>query len=138
MKVVKSLSNAIDFTSPRPVKQVRKRQQPERRLQVDLVAGHFPWRLLPDVFWWHHPAGGRRSRITGAILKSMGAKPGIPDILLLTRGRLYALELKSERGRLSDAQKQTHQELRSAGAIVGTAGSLDQALDLLGEWGLLK
>jgi hypothetical protein len=31
--------------------------------------------------------------------------------------------------------KQTHQDLRSAGATIGTAGSLDEALNLLAEWG---
>jgi hypothetical protein len=113
-----------------------RRQQPERQLQAALVE-HLQWRAPPDVWWTHFPAGGRRSRITGAILKAMGAKPGVPDILLLARGRLFGLELKSERGRLSSIQVSTHSEMRRAGAVVGTAGSVDEALELLRAWGIL-
>jgi hypothetical protein len=94
----------------------------------------------PAGTWWaHYPSGGRRSRITGAVLKDMGAKPGVPDLLIVSRGRLFGLELKNgTRGRLSPAQVATPEELRRAGAVIGTAGTVDEALDLLCEWGLLR
>ena len=61
----------------------------------------------------------------------MGAKAGLPDILLVAHGRLFGLELKAgERGRLSEVQKTTHEEMRRAGAVVGTAGTVDEAIDL--------
>jgi hypothetical protein len=117
----------------------RRRAQPERQLQTDLVGDHLPWRLAPDVWWTHFPAGGRRSRITGAILKAMGTRSGVPDLLFLARGRLFGLELKAgNRGRLGPAQVSTHGDMRRAGAVIGTAGSVDEAIDLLGEWGLLR
>jgi hypothetical protein len=117
---------------------VRRRAQPERALQHAVVQ-HLAWRAPVGTWWTHFPAGGRRSRITGAILKTMGAKPGVPDLLLISRGRLYGLELKAgERGRLSTAQVATHDEMRRAGAVIGTAGTIDEALNLLNEWGLIQ
>jgi hypothetical protein len=121
----------------KPRLQVRRRNQPERALQCALVE-HLQWRAPTDLWWAHYPSGGRRSRITGAILKSMGARAGVPDLLIVSQGRLFAMELKSDRGKLSPVQRETHVAMRKAGAVIGTAGTIDEALDLLGEWGLLR
>jgi hypothetical protein len=71
-------------------------------------------------------------------LKGLGTRSGVPDLLILSHGRLFALELKNgRRGRLSPAQITTHAEMRKAGAVIGTAGTIDEALAILGEWGIL-
>jgi hypothetical protein len=115
--------------------QSKRRQQHERALQRALIE-HLQWRSPASTWWTHFPAGGRRSRITGAILKSMGTQSGVPDLIFISRGRFFGLELKNgTRGRLSPAQVATHERLRLAGATVGSAGTLDEALDLLTEWG---
>jgi hypothetical protein len=137
IKVANLLNSTRDFTSPRPVKQVRKRQQPERQLQAALIE-RLAWQKPPGVWWAHYPAGGRRSRVTGAILKGMGAKAGVPDLLILSHGKLFGLELKAGRNGLSPAQVATHSEMRAAGAVIGTAGTLDDAIAILSEWGLLR
>jgi hypothetical protein len=112
------------------------RAQPERQTHQALVQ-HLELRLPRDTFWWHPATGGKRTIITGALMKSLGSKPGLPDIMLIAAGRVYGVELKSERGRLSSVQKDCHEAMRAAGTIIAIAGSLDHALDLLGEWGLL-
>src|SRR4029077_9570058 len=140
INVVGNLLNSTrDFIPTRPANQARKRrQQPERTLQIALIE-HLQWRAPPDVWWTHFPAGGRRSRITGAILKAMGTRGGVPDLLFLAHGRLFGLELKAgERGCLSPAQVDTHADMRRAGAVIGTAGTIDEALNLLSEWGVLR
>jgi hypothetical protein len=115
---------------------IKRRAQPERALTCT-VCKNLAWRA-PHVWFTHFPAGGRRSRITGAILKGMGTKAGVPDLLLVSGGRLFGLELKNgTEGRLSDAQVETHAAMRKAGAVIGTAGTIDEALDLLTEWGVL-
>jgi hypothetical protein len=81
-----------------------RRAQPERQLQANVIA-HLPYRLLPDLFWRYQPAAGRRSRITGAILKTVGDRPGPRDILLLTRARSFRLWLKSYAGRTLQEHK---------------------------------
>ena len=110
---------------------------PERLIQTAVVE-HLAWRAIPGLWWTHFPAGGLRNRTVAAQLKAAGSKPGVPDILLLAQGRLFGLELKSERGRLSTDQISTHAAMRDAGAVIGVAGGVDEALDLLAEWGLLR
>jgi hypothetical protein len=68
----------------------------------------------------------------------MGAKAGVPDLLILSHGKLFGLELKAGRNGLSPAQVATHSEMRAAGAVIGTAGTLDDAIAILSEWGLLR
>lgn len=51
------------------------------------------------------PNGGRRDRVTGAILKREGVKAGVPDICILRSGGYAApIEVKTETGRLSNSQ----------------------------------
>lgn len=51
------------------------------------------------------PNGGKRDRITGAIMKREGVRAGVPDIAIVRDGGLVAfLEVKTEKGRLSNAQ----------------------------------
>lgn len=114
-----------------------RRRQPERQLQCAVIQ-YLQWRSPSDVWFSHYPGGGRRSRVTGAILKGMGAKAGVPDLLVVSHGRLFGLELKNgTRGKLSPAQVATHAEMRRAGAVIGTAGTIDEAIGMLQSWGIL-
>jgi hypothetical protein len=113
-----------------------RRRQPERNLQCSVVE-HLAWRAPAGTWFTHFPAGGRRSRVTGAILKGMGTKAGVPDLLILSHGRLYGLELKAGYGKPSSTQVETHSAMREAGAVVGVASDIDQALNLLAQWGIL-
>lgn len=111
-------------------------KRPEQQLQR-AVAEHLRLRAQRDVWWAHCPNGGMRSAIEGAIFKSLGVRAGTPDLLLCKDGKLFALELKVLGGRLSAAQKVTHEELRRAGATVAVATGIAQALTILGEWKIL-
>jgi len=70
-------------------------------------------------------------------LKKMGLTSGIPDILILHKGTVYFLELKSENGKLSDVQKCVHGALTSKGYKVATAYNFEQAYGKLKEWGMV-
>ena len=51
------------------------------------------------------PNGGKRDKITGAILKREGVKAGVPDIAIVRNGGTVAfLEVKTATGRLSNSQ----------------------------------
>jgi hypothetical protein len=89
------------------------------------------------MFAFHPANGGWRSRIEAAILKGLGVRAGVPDVIVVKDGRTYALELKSPGGRLTAAQNAAHAALRAAGATVVTSYSLDDAISMLEEWGLL-
>jgi hypothetical protein len=87
-----------------------------------------------------------RSKIQGGREKRMGAIAGWPDLMILGPGSLagymhqapYAwfLEIKSAKGRVSDAQKDVHDRLRDIGFRVGVARSIDDARSLCKRWGL--
>ena len=82
--------------------------------------------------------GGYRTCVEGAILKAIGTVAGVPDIICIFEGRCYALELKAERGRVTDVQRVVHERLREAGAHVAVAHGIDQALAQLEAWNLLR
>ena len=122
---------------PTPRRRLPCPTTPEAAIQRAVV-GHLAWRGAHNMWFAHYPAGGLRNRIVAAQLKGAGVKAGVPDLLLVANGRLYGLELKAERGRLSPAQVATHAQMRAAGATIGVATGIDEALELLGIWGLLR
>lgn len=62
----------------------------------------------------------------------------MPDIFVIYGGHCFALELKSEGGRVTDAQAIIHERLLRAGAKVAVTFGLDEAIDQLQSWGLLR
>lgn len=109
----------------------------EQEIQA-AIAAHFAWRARPNIWWCHIANGGLRSKVEAAIMRGQGVKPGAPDLLIVADGRPYFLEVKTEAGRVSQAQADCHEELRRAGAEVGVAHGLDQALRKLEQWRLLR
>ena len=99
---------------------------------------HLRMRSAPGVYAFHVPNGGWRSHIEAAILKGLGVRAGVPDVIAVKDGRTYALEIKAPGGRLTVAQNAAHAALRAAGATVLTSYSLDDAISMLEEWGLLR
>jgi len=103
------------------------------------VIAHLKARGMPNLFWFHCPSGaffgGKRQ---GAIMKSLGWMAGLPDLFAIHNGRVFAIELKSETGRVSDAQLECLDRLRQAGAIVAIATGIDEALRKLEHFGLLR
>jgi hypothetical protein len=86
-----------------------------------------------------HPAnGGARTAIEGAILKGLGVVPGAPDLILFHNGSSYALELKSEEGRVTEAQVEMMTRLKDAGVLTAVCHGLDRALVVLEGWQLLR
>jgi len=95
-------------------------------------------RPAPNVSAFHVPNGGWRSPIEAKILKGQGVVSGVPDIFIVANGRPFALEIKTETGRLSPVQRTAHVLLEAAGVEVATAYGLDQAIAQLEQWDLLK
>jgi hypothetical protein len=115
----------------------RRRARPEQEIQRALFQ-HLAVRAASTVFAFHPANGGWRSRVEGAILKGMGVKAGVPDIIAIKNGQCYALELKAPDGRLTPVQRDAHAALAAAGATVAVAYGLDDALARLEAWGLLR
>ena len=100
---------------------------------------HLRLRAVPSLFWFHCPSGayfgGKRQ---GAIMKGLGWIAGIPDLMLIHQSQPLGLELKRQGGRLSADQVAVHEAMRRAGADVSTVYDVDQALDQLSDWKLLR
>jgi hypothetical protein len=112
-------------------------RRPEQTLQRAVVE-HLRWRARPGVWWTHIPLGGLRSRIEAAILRGLGTTRGTPDLLIVAGGHAYFLEFKAPRGRVSAAQRECHEALRAAGATVAVANDIDEAVELLESWEILR
>src|SRR5262245_66056124 len=111
--------------------------RPEQQIQRAIFE-HLAVRGVPGTFSFHVPNGGWRSRVEATILKGMGVRAGVPDVILIRDAEMYALEIKAEGGRLSPAQRECPERMRAAGGKVATAVGLDQALAQLEAWGLLR
>jgi hypothetical protein len=109
----------------------------EQRTQRALCQ-HLAIRGVEGLVYLHVPNGGGRTQVEGAILKSMGVVPGAPDLLLWHAGQSFALELKSETGRVSSSQSDLLDRLRKAGVATAVCRGLDSALATLEGWGLLR
>lgn len=111
--------------------------RPEQAIHKAVVA-HLNARSAGRVFFWHTPNEGKRGFVNAAALKAMGMTAGVPDLLILKEGRLYALELKAPGGRLTHSQRLVMERMLECGAEVSMAHGLDEALVTLEFWGILK
>lgn len=105
------------------------------------------------LIWCHVPNGGKRTARTGALMKSMGAKAGIADVLIFTpfidpgedecdrhlndiRGNWItglAIELKVGKNKPTPAQLKWHEDLRRCGWRVNVCRTVDEVLAVLRE-----
>ena len=67
----------------------------------------------------------------------MGLKPGVADMIFVIDGKAHYLELKAANGRLSDTQRLFAADCRAAQIPHGVAYSLNEAVDLLTQWGAI-
>src|SRR5215216_4217002 len=111
--------------------------RPEQRIQRAVFA-HLRERPAKGVFAFHPANGGARRPIEAAILKGLGVVAGVPDVIAIKDGQVYALELKPIGGRLSDKQLPTINRMRAADARVAVAYGLDEALMILEAWELVR
>jgi VRR-NUC domain-containing protein len=114
-----------------------RRYRPEQDIQR-AVFEHLAVRVACNCFAFHVPNGGARSPVEAAIMKGIGVKAGIPDIVAVRDGRFFGLELKTPNGHLTAAQRDAHAALAAAGATVAVAYGLDGALAALEGWKLLR
>lgn len=122
------------------VKRTRGRKKPFTMSEDTIhkaVVQHLKVRARPDCLWFHVPNGGSRNVAEAAKLKAMGTTPGIPDLCLIIGGTTHFLELKTRKGKLSQAQWIAKVRAEKAGAVYAVAHGLDEALLQLSEWGIM-
>lgn len=102
------------------------------------VVSNLTLRGMPNIFWFHPANGGKRSWSEGKSFKAMGVVAGVPDLIILKGGEVFALELKSTTGRVQPSQRLCHAAMQEAGAKTAIAKGLDEALITLECWGILR
>jgi hypothetical protein len=114
-----------------------KRRRPEDVLQRQIVQ-YLDATLAGHAWFTHVPNGGRRSPIEAAIMKGLGVKPGVPDLLIIDGGRAHWLEVKrpDRKARTSDNQNDCHDALLLARCNVAVVQSLEEVEALLLQWGV--
>src|SRR5262245_1503872 len=108
----------------------------EQQIQ-SAVFEHLRVRGAPGIFAWHPFSGGYRKPVEAAIYKSLGARAGLPDVMVLHNGRLFCVELKREGGRATEKQLETIAAMEAAGALTCIAEGLNQAIAVLEAWKIL-
>lgn len=103
------------------------------------VFKHIRERGRDGVFAFHPKNGGvhQRGRRSG-INSGLGVVSGVPDVIVFHRGHAHCLELKAEKGKLSDEQEHVATRITAAGMSWGVTYGLDEALRWLEERDLLK
>lgn len=122
-----------------------KRTNPEFKFQVQLVA-MLRWILQPHVMMRHYPAGEIRDKRTAAKLKAMGTMPGCADLEFHwmtveptgTRRHVLWLELKAGKNKPTASQLVFAVTVGELGDEYRVARSVDEALKILGDRGLLR
>jgi len=90
-------------------------------LEKDMQAQIMRWlRAQHGFFAWKAHSGGRYS------------EPGIPDIMCVAFGRVFAFEVKGEKGKATPLQCETIRKLNAAGACAGVVRSLDDVKAMMG------
>ncbi len=110
--------------------------RPEESLHRS-VASYLDACLPLDAVWFHPPNGGARSVAEAGIFKALGVKAGIPDVVIVWQGRPYFIELKPEKGKLTQAQAAMLMRLQKAGAPASVCRSVEAVEGELLAWGFL-
>lgn len=116
-----------------------RRQKPEERIHVKIVAEL----RRAGVHFWHTPNESKATAAYRAKLKALGLSSGVPDLIIVTPPPCggfvgAALELKAEKGRLSDTQKEWLQTLSGYGWATACTKGYQESIDILIEWGYLR
>ena len=71
--------------------------------------------------------------------RTVGFKAGIPDVWAVHDGKVFALELKTEKGGVvSEKQLEAVSAINEAGGFAAVANGLDKAIAFCEAWGLLR
>lgn len=107
-------------------------RRPEQALQIQTVAF---MNAIPDLLFFHVPNGGGRSKVEGAILKAMGVKPGVPDLVIIRPNLPPAfIELKAGNGKATATQLDFAKQANARGCPWVECRSLADVAEVLDVW----
>ena len=112
----------------------QRNRHPEDTLHAQ-VWKDLKWVLPPEVAAWSHE-NRNHGALEGQRRRARGVVPGVPDMQFAWPvGRSAFVELKADKGRLSDEQRLFHARLEGAGLPVAVCRSFDEVLRFLRDQG---
>jgi len=127
------MNTAVGSRGPKVARKITKR--PEEDLQKAVV--RFLWGARPDCqFFATTNQKGRRSTTEMRVLKAMGARAGVADLVFYRGGFIGFIELKAAKGTQSPAQEQFQAECDASGVPYMVCRSLAEVEGALKGWGV--
>lgn len=93
-----------------------------------------------EGIWIHIPneISGNKNPIFGSLLKKMGKLKGAPDYVFIWRKKVGFIEVKTEKGKLSEYQKDFEGQCERLEIPYAMCRSVEECLAKLSEWGFLS
>jgi hypothetical protein len=108
---------------------------PEKSIHLAFMKWVKLYRQL-DRFVLHFPNESKRTATYGKLLKDMGMRKGVADLLIAMPRHDYAgawIEIKNEKGRLSKEQEFFLMDMATQGYLAVMTRGLDETINLV-EW----
>ena len=110
----------------------------EHGLQVTLL-NYLLQAHQKDLYCFAIPNAGKRGFQTAARMRAEGLRAGVADLcVMMQKGRVCWLELKSEKGRSSSAQNSFGEICKVLGHSYAVVHNFDEALDALRIFGAIE
>jgi len=93
------------------------------------------WNKLPQtrLCLFHVPNGMFSNAREGAKFKAQGVISGVPDLVFVWNGKTHYIEVKCEKGKLSENQKALHQKWMEQGVSVNVMRSSEEIIRFVTE-----
>jgi len=79
----------------------------------------------PQFIIFAVPNGGHRHKLTAINLKREGALAGIPDLVIILPFKIFFIEMKHDKGKLTDNQKEVIPKIQLLGHTVYVCNNFD-------------
>ena len=89
--------------------------KPEKQIQKEVMDYLQWWENLGELYFLRTQSGFVKIANTNRMFKT--GKIGAPDIICCWRGRFIGIEVKSSKGRQTEAQKEAQKKIESAGGL---------------------
>ena len=97
----------------------------EHYIQVGIVN----YLRLHGIYVFAVPNGGKRAITTAKMLKAEGCQSGISDIVILEKGTVRFVEIKTPKGRQQDTQKEFERIVNEHGMKYEVWRDIEDAVD---------
>jgi len=107
------------------------KNQPEMRLMQNCYTWFYNHYPSKRGLLWKTENERKRNRYEQSIAKSTGLVAGVSDFIALYRGKFHAIELKTDKGTLSKAQKRWALKIEIQGGTYTVIRSLPEFQELI-------